>query len=77
MLNFCRHFMPFFWNPITDMTSTMTSSVHSPCHKLELTALECIEYHGIRKGNSICSDHYDDFVECVYNNIQVKATNFL
>jgi hypothetical protein len=33
---------------------------------------ECIEYYGARRGQEICKDYYDDFIECSSGNKQVR-----
>ena len=59
---------------INDMMIMSLSTMHS-CQDLEINAWECMEYYGEKRGAVICRDHYDDFVECTHQNIQVH-TNF-
>jgi hypothetical protein len=51
-------------NPLTDLFSVLTTSTFDRCGGMEIKALECLEYYGVKKGMEICSDTYDDFFEC-------------
>ena len=49
------------------------STAHS-CQDLEVSAWECMEYYGEKRGAVICRDYYDDFIECTHQNIQVCSS---
>ncbi len=69
---FFRNVTPFFWNPLTEFTSMWTSYPYDKCAKMEITALECVEYYGLRQGKVVCDDYYNDFQECRWNNLRVS-----
>jgi len=54
---------------INDMMILPMSTAHS-CQDLEVSAWECMEYYGEKRGAVICRDYYDDFIECTHQNIQ-------
>ena len=39
---------PFFRNPFNDFTSQITAVPLDTCAPLEIKAMECLEYYGIR-----------------------------
>ena len=45
--------------------------IQNPCVELEVNAMECVEYYGIKRGSVICKDYYDDFLECKFGFKQV------
>jgi hypothetical protein len=54
------------------------SFASSFCDKIELKALECVEYYGVSRGLKICRDHYDDYLECTLKDKQVgKHASFI
>ena len=44
------------------------------CGKLELAAMECMEYYGFKNGKVICKDHYEDFMECRWKKLEVSQS---
>ena len=36
------------------------------CEKFELSAMECMEYYGVKQGLTACRDYYDDMMECKF-----------
>lgn len=55
----------------SDISIMLTDTTNNPCTPLEMSAFECIEYYGQKRGSVICKDYYDDWLEC---NNRKKAT---
>merc|ERR1719458_1820544 len=61
---------PWLWLPFTDMFSSWFTNCNNRCGKLELAAMECMEYYGFKNGKVICKDHYEDFMECRWKKLE-------
>ena len=49
----------------------IVSALKVPTSKPALPFQECMEYYGSRRGQEICKDYYDDFMECAAGRKQV------
>ncbi|CAB4061254.1 unnamed protein product [Lepeophtheirus salmonis] len=67
-----RSMEPIFTNVISDLSFLANSIRTSKCTKFELSAMECYEYYGMRKGLDLCKDYFEDYVECTQNTKQLK-----
>ncbi len=74
---FFSHVTPVLWNPLTDLAAPWQVNPQTKCQPLEKTALECIEYYGLRQGRIVCSDFYDDYIECSKMNVRVSRKKLL
>jgi hypothetical protein len=61
-----RYVTPVINMPFTDLFACVSTVTNTPCQKLEIEAMECIEYYGAKRGLDICKDYYDDYMECTY-----------
>eukprot|EP00096_Caligus_rogercresseyi_P000858 TRINITY_DN1141_c0_g1_i1.p1 TRINITY_DN1141_c0_g1~~TRINITY_DN1141_c0_g1_i1.p1 ORF type:complete len:206 (-),score=41.91 TRINITY_DN1141_c0_g1_i1:138-704(-) len=67
-----RHLNPIFTNIFTDISFIPNSIRSNKCTRFELSAVECYEYYGMRKGVDHCKDYFEDFLECSHNTKQMK-----
>ncbi|GLG96986.1 Protein of unknown function [Gryllus bimaculatus] len=57
--------IPFFRNPITDLTGSLVSRQHfEKCGEFEMRMLQCLEAYGMDRGKQKCADLIEDFSEC-------------
>ncbi len=42
------------------------------CTELDIRARDCIEYFGLKRGQHMCADVYQDYVECSRKPLQVS-----
>ena len=69
---------PTFYNRWYEETQRMFHTPQMyPCLNRELEALECMEYYGPKQGKKLCVDYYDDYVECVQQNLSVSLNTQL
>ncbi|XP_023345891.1 uncharacterized protein LOC111714905 [Eurytemora carolleeae] len=58
---------PFLKTIFTDIFGSFSHGGGFLCEKFELSAMECMEYYGVKQGLTACRDYYDDMMECKFN----------
>lgn len=69
---------PAFRTPFTDLTGHLANhQYYSPCGKMEMKMMNCLEAYGLHKGKQVCADMIEDFNECVLKKKQLKRLEVL
>lgn len=59
--------------PITDlMVGFLNYQFRSQCGNFEMKYMECMEAHGMARGETICADFLHDLRECASRRLEVK-----